>query len=427
MIKSVSRIYRNFQSDSLFRNSVYLMMSSSVMAVLGFLFWMLCARLFSPAEIGLGTTLISTMSLISYVSLLGFNTTLIRFLPGSNDRNAEINSGLVLVGFAAAVLAGGFIGFMPWLAPDLTFVRESVWQAAGFVIIGMLAAASLLSESVFVAYRAANYNLIISLVMSGAKLVLPMALVGFGAYGVYFSSGAAAAVALLLSTWFMVRRFEFRPRLEVSRRVVRRVLSFSSANYAANLLNILPTLVLPAIILNQLGAEQAGFFYLAFMIANLLYTIAYAVAQSLFAEGSHVEQALWPLVRRAVAILTAIIVPASMVMALVAPRLLMLLGDHYSVSAGQALVALAWAAPVLAFYTVANVILKINKRIYSTILINMVFASLIIGLSMLWVAWGLVWVAIAWAIGHFLSGTMGFALAMLPQRYWRGSAAVRET
>ena len=69
--------------NTLFRNSFYLMLATAVMAGFGFFFWLIVARMFSTANIGLATTLISVMNMIAMLSLVGFDVTFVRFLPNS--------------------------------------------------------------------------------------------------------------------------------------------------------------------------------------------------------------------------------------------------------------------------------------------------------------------------------------------------------
>jgi len=62
---------KEVMKDSLYRNSIYLMTSTLIMAVLGFVFWMVNARLFTTEQVGLATTIISVMGLITGFSVLG--------------------------------------------------------------------------------------------------------------------------------------------------------------------------------------------------------------------------------------------------------------------------------------------------------------------------------------------------------------------
>ncbi len=61
------------------------------MAVFGFFFWMINARLYSAEQVGIGTTLISIITLISSFSLLSIGNGLIRYLPTSERKNKKIN------------------------------------------------------------------------------------------------------------------------------------------------------------------------------------------------------------------------------------------------------------------------------------------------------------------------------------------------
>ena len=92
MKKTISKFYNYLTNDSLFRNSIYLMLSTGVMAVFGFFFWIRNARLYSAEQVGIGTNLISTMTLISSFSLLGLGNGLIRYLPTSERKNKKINT-----------------------------------------------------------------------------------------------------------------------------------------------------------------------------------------------------------------------------------------------------------------------------------------------------------------------------------------------
>lgn len=401
----------HLRSDSLFRNSFYLVLTGGVTAALGFCFWWLCARLFTDAQVGVGTALISGMSLISYLGLLGMNTAFVRFLPTSQDRDGDLDAGLLLVTGTSAVLAIGYLLCLPWFAPKLDFVRTNPWYAVGFVVLGSLAAINYLTDSVFTAYRANQWNLVINGTMSLTKMLLPLGLVALGGYGLFVASGAAAFLALVMSLAIMVLKFGYRPRFLVTMPAVRRMFAFAGANYIANCLNVLPTMVLPIIVFNRLGEAASGYYYLSFMIANLLYTVAYSVTQSLFAEGSYLEQSLSSLVRRAVLILAVVMVPASIVLALVPRRLLLLFGGGYSANAATTLAVLALAAPGVAIYSMAVVLLRIQDHIVAIVAMNVVYCLAILGLAQAWCRRGLVWVAVAWLVGQLVAGVLGLVLA----------------
>ena len=395
--------------DSLFRNSFYLMLSTGIMAGLGFLFWLITARLYSATQIGVATTLISAMSLISYLSLLGFNSTFIRFLPGATDRNRQINTGLWLALGAALVTSGAYVLIAPIWAPKLAFLTATPAYAIGFMILSALAALNLLTDSIFIALRAAKYNLLIDgVIMSSVKLALPLAFLSLGTYGIFLAFGTAAMVAMIMSILFLSLRFGYLPKLQIHRPTLARVFRYSFLNYLADLLNIAPTLVLPLIILSRLGAADAAYFYLAFMIANLVYTIAYAVSQSLFAEGSYADRPLRVLLKRSGLALVALMVPCALVLYLTAGWLLTIYGHGYRAGALGLLQILALAAPAVTINIMSGVLLRIHKQIGALLASHVVYCLAICGLALLWVHSGLVWIGYAWLAGQFAAAGVGF-------------------
>lgn len=385
------------------------MMTTVIMGLFGFFFWIICTHIYSPDQIGLGTTLISAMSLISYISLLGINTTFVRFLPNSQNRNNEINTGTLLVTGAATLIAIMYILMIPFITPKLDIVQQNLWYSALFVLIVVFATINSLTDSIFIAYRSAHFHLLTNgFISSSTKLLLPVLLAGLGAYGVFSSVGLASSIGVMAGFTILFFKFNYRPRLQIDIGVLRKVFRYSFTNYLTNLINIIPTLILPIIIIDRLGAAAAGYYYLAFMIINLLYTVSSSVSQSLFAEGSYAESVLYNLIKRSLVILVMIMVPAGVVLALFGPWVLNIFGKSYSAGGSDVIVILAIAAPAVAAFSLGNTILRIRHQMYSLFAISIVYTVTISTLTLLWVDNGLVWIATAWAIGNLVAGVCAF-------------------
>jgi O-antigen/teichoic acid export membrane protein len=202
----------------------------------------------------------------------------------------------------------------------------------------------------------------------------------------------------------------------INRQVVRTVRRFSFGNYVANLTNILPPVVLPIIIINRLGADAAGYYYLAFMVATLLYTVSYSVSNSLFAEGSYADSTIGQLVRRSALIMGGIMVPGSLVLAVVGPFLLKIFGKSYGAEGAGLIVVLAAAGPAVAFYITTTVLLRVTKQLAGLNVVNALYAVIIIGLALAWAQRGLPWVAVAWLVGHLVAGLLATVLLVQRQR-----------
>jgi O-antigen/teichoic acid export membrane protein len=407
---------RRFRADHLVSNSIYLLLNTVAMAALGLLFWLLCARLYSPAQVGAGTTLISASGLIGLASLLGFNATLVRFLPTSLRRNEHVNTGLFLTGMASLVLAALYVIALPWFAPQLSFVHDSVWMAVSFVLLTAGTALNQLTDAIFVAYRSARFNLLIDGGIQGvSKIVLAVALQGVGAYGVFASAGAAAAIAVVASVFVLVRLFQYEPRFQVDREVLSEVSRYTGGTYIGSLLNLSPVMLVPIIVVNQLGTADAGYFYIAFMIANVVFAAAYSVTSSLFAETSYGERPTAHLVRHGINVLLALIVPATVVLALGGRLILAVFGAKYSDNAGTALALLGLSAPIVAAADVCAVLLRTRPRTYGFVLMMGCYAAAVIGLTIWWAGSGLEGVAWAWMVGNVVGLLVGLALLRPPR------------
>ena len=401
----IRRAWESLRTDILLRNSLYLMLATGVTAASGFGFWFMCSRLFTPADIGAAATLISATTVISYVSLLGFNSTFVRFLPTSADRDAEITTGLVLSMAGAMCLAALYVVALPFVAPAITLLSGDAPHGIGFVVIAACSALNLLTDSIFVALRAAKYNLFVDgLVLGGIKLLLPFVLAGWGAYGVFAAFGAGTLVAMPLSIYLLMVRFDYRPALRVDRSALAKVAHYSSASYVANIFNMAPVLVLPVVVLNRLGAPAAAYYALAFAIANLLYAVVYAVCQSLFAEGSYEGQELSTLLWRSTLAIGGTLVPAAIALFAAAEPVLRIFGESYAVGAAALLRTFAVASPVVALYSLGTLVLRIEQRVYGLVFVNVIYCAVITGLAYRYVDGGLVWIGYAWLTGNLVAG-----------------------
>ncbi len=406
------------QTDHLMRNSLYLVLSTAVQAALGYAFWIVAARLFSTGNVGRASSLISATGLIAFLALLGLNSTFVRFLPIEPKRNSLITAGLVLVAICGAAIGSGYVLLTPLLAPKLAFVAHNPVLAVGFVLLAAAAAVNLLTDSIFIAARKAGYNAVIDGGIGGiAKLVSCVVLVGTGAYGLFCASAGGFAAAAVASLVLMTRVVRWRPTLRSSRQVLLPLLRFSGANYAGNMLNMLPTLVVPLIVLDRLGAETAAYYFVAFQTVTLLYSGAAAVEQALLAEGAHDGAVGRELRRRSLRLVMALCVPAWLVLTVAARWIMLAFGVRYSLHATDALIVLAAAAVPLAFMNWSLTLLRLAGKLRAIVLSNAVYVVAISSVAWILAPRGLTAICAAWPIGALLATiTAGVAVAATARR-----------
>jgi len=386
------------------------MLSTAVMAVLGFFFWIICARLFKSDQVGIATALISVVSLISSFSLLGLNNGIIRYLPTSEWKNQKINTAFTLVTVASVLIAIIYLVFINYLSPKLLFVRENIFLTTSFVLFIVFSSLNNLSESVFIAYRSANYVLMKNTVSSLVKFTLPIFLISLGAYGIFASVGISIAVAFVLSLIFLIVKFGYLFRPTINSEVIKRMTKFSLGNYAAVFMGGLPQMVLPIIILDNLGAKFSAYFYMDLMIANLLYIIPMATSQSLFAEGSHEESELKIHLIKAVKIISLIMIPAIIITVVFGKYVLLAFGKQYSNEGMVLLQLFAISGIFISINSIGSTILNIKHKIKLLILVNFSGAVTILLLSLVFIKYNLYGIGIGWIAGQLLNSIIFFIL-----------------
>ena len=403
--------------DHLVRNALFLLLSSGTIGTFGFVFWLLAAHLYSSISVGKAATVIAATTVISYISDLGLSNTLIRFLPTSQDADAEIDTALILTTALAMVVATCYLLIAPTLVPDIRFLRENALTGIGFVLLNGCAAANLLTDSVFIANRRSQYNFIVDGVMQGfVKLGCLGIFIGLASYGIFLSSGIGAAVAVAASLVFMVRQVKYHPRLKVHFAAFTRTLHFSLANYAASVFQLLPLLFMPIIVVNGEGSAPAAYFFIAFNLANLTYAVSFSMGASLFAEGSQGKADIPGLARRAVKLLTPVTVGTAFVLAIFAHLILRIYGAEYARNATWPLIVLLAALPIVALNNIGQILLKLRNRLIMMIVVNVSSFVVILGLALIWSSKGLSWIAFAWLLGNLIAALMAWAGWLVPPR-----------
>ncbi|MHB8277214.1 MAG: oligosaccharide flippase family protein [Candidatus Humimicrobiaceae bacterium] len=416
MKKTIFKFYNLLAKDSLYRNAIYLMLSIGVMAVLGFFFWIINARLYSAEQVGIGTTLISVMTLISSFSILGLDNGIIRYLPTSERKNKKINTSFTSVALMSILISAIYLIFLKTFSPKLLFVRENIIFSLLFIVFIVFSSLNIISENVFIAYRSSKYVLIKNIIFSITKLILPFILITLGAYGIFMSVGIAVTIAFVFSLIFLILKYNYLFKPTINKDIVKRMTKFSLGNYASGFIGGLPAMVLPILITNLIGPKYSAYFYMDMMIANLLYVIPMATSQSLFAEGSYNGSELKIHLKKAIKIISIIIIPAIIVTVFFGKYILLAFGKDYSNEGLQFLRLLSLSGIFVSFNYIFETILRVKHRIIELIYISFIKAILILGLSYLFLTRGLLGIGFAWIIGQGLVNLIYFGL-LAKQRF----------
>lgn len=409
-MKSIWQILR---ADTLMKNAFYLMLSTSVMAATGFIFWIFIARSYDPQTVGLATTLLSVSGLLSLLGMAGFDTTFVRFLPHSDRKQEYINSGFIVVALVSAALSIAAALVLPLFSSHLVLLRDAVPFAA-FILFTVVASLNLLANTVFLAHKRARAILFSNIIFGVLKIGFALLVVQGNAVTIFVLIGLSQLCALLGS--LLIIRFRlghmFMPQLR--RDILRTSKKYSFAVYMSSILNLLPPTLLPVIIVRQLGPEHAAYYYMAFTIAGALYTISYASMQSAFAESSHNEPAIRSHIAKAAKLVAFLLVPTAMATAVFGASVLRIFGDSYAAHASSLLQLFAIAAIPVAVYSAMGAVFKVVQNLRGIIAMNAAYAATIICLSYLFVPrFGIVAIGWSWLAGNL--GAIGVGL-VVPRR-----------
>jgi len=383
-------------NSSMYTNSIYLMFNAGVMALFGFLFWTLAARFFTPVEVGLASTLISAIGLIVGLSMFGFNVSLIRYLPGSPNKDQIISSCFWLSGFFALILSTIFILFVDSLYPNLAFLNNEIVYSCLFIAFTFFTVYFNLIESIFIAFRKSKYVLIKNFLWSFLKVVSIFVFGALGFYGIFIGWYFTLSLALFISLFFIGFRFVF----SINWKIVKRMFNYSLGNYLANIFATLPVVGLPLFVTHFLGAEQTAYFYMAWMIAALLLFVPQSVGKSYLSEGSNNNKKVS--LKKAFIFNYLIIILGILVGSLLSTFILSFFGHLYVENATSLLLILLVSSLFYSYNFLMTSYYNLKKEIKPVILINLGICVLTFLLSYILLDFGLIGIGIAWFVSNML-------------------------
>jgi O-antigen/teichoic acid export membrane protein len=384
------------RSDSLARNSLYMMASTVVTAGLGYVFWIVTAHVFTTAQVGIGSAVISLCSTVALLTYLGSWATLIERLH-AYERSRKWTTVIVRIcAITAALTAAVAAAAVPVLARSKSY--GSFFHAAPMVLIAVVGAAAWtlvnLFSAAFIASRRADGLLSIQTLVSVVKvlLVVPIAIAGRGADEIVGAWVGSALLGVAIgAVWLLPRlglgrrplgaishrshqagaggqagvsrrlagRARHRQRLRPSAAAVGRLLGqhLTSVGGAAT------PLVLPILVVLRLGVTPNAYFYITWMIGGVFFMVSPSVSAALFAETVRAGSDLATVVMRAFRITSCLLIPAMVVMIAGGKIILGVFGPHYASAGYGLLILLAISALPDAVSNIAVAVFRVTKRL----------------------------------------------------------------
>lgn len=376
------------RDDSLLRNSIYIMGTTVVTSLLGYVYWIIAARAYPAQDVGMASALISALTLASSLANLGLGSTLVqRLLRRSFGRawSVTLNAALLITVLAALLVGLGVVAMLPRLSTQFGVLAHSAVYGGAFVLSVALWTGGMLLDSTFVAERRAGGMLARNGLFAALKipLVLLPLLVFSGSPFAILLSWILGAAAATLATLPLIARLGRGHQLAVrgAGAQARSMLTSLVGHHFINVGGQSPMYLLSMLIAARLSPADSGYFYVTWMLGLPFFMVSDAVSGSLFAQGSTVPADVSRKVRSRSLIISALLAPAMLLSLAFGTKFLALFGAGYPAHGAALLKVLVLRAVPEAVRNVYVSVLRVRGRLRAGAVLNVGMALVVLALA----------------------------------------------
>jgi O-antigen/teichoic acid export membrane protein/aminoglycoside phosphotransferase (APT) family kinase protein len=405
----------------LYRNGYALVLSSATTSVLGVAYWILAARTYTPAVVGLNAAAISAMMFLAGVSQFNLMSALLRFIPGAGRATGRFVGYAYLISVSvAAVSSLIFLGGLGTWAPRLSFLGSRPVFNVWFTFATMAWCIFVLQDSVLTGLRQAKWVPVENTAFSLAKIAL---LVGFAKvlphYGVLASWTIAMALTLLPVNGLILRRLIPKHVAaghgDAARLVPAQVARYVAGDYLGSLCWLASTTLLPIMVTQQAGATANAYFFLSWQIAITLYAVSPNVGSALIVEAATDPAKLATYSYRVCVQAARIVVPLAAIGILGAPYVLRLFGPTYATEGAALLRLLALSALPHIVNSLYISVARVQRRVRAIVIVLAALCALVLILShILLQRYGITGVGVAWLVSQTIIAGIVWATQLRP-------------
>ncbi len=350
-------------------NSGSLIATTGITSILGFAYWWLAARRFSPEAVGIASTSTSAMMLIGGLCTLGFSTLLLTELPRKPKLIGPlISTALLAVGITSVVASIAFAFIASSISPQYQPLRANITDVIILAIGIALAAMTLVFDQAMIGLLRGELQLWRNIFFSVVK-VLGLFVVGFwlsrsdgmSIYAAWAFSSLLSIVVILAYAIYkgVLHVKELTPRISLLK-------NLGVSAFQHHLLNTTlqaPMQILPLLVTALLSAHVTAWFFTAWQIANFVFLVPSSLTTVLHAMNSAQPEVLARKARSTIGLAVLISVLVNTVL-LFAPRLVLSpFGVDYAIHADSTLRILSFAAFPLIIKSHYISICRIQDRI----------------------------------------------------------------
>jgi O-antigen/teichoic acid export membrane protein len=387
----------------MYRNGYALLLSGFTSAGLGMIYWLLAARSYPAATVGLSSAAIAAMMLLSGASQLSLNSALVRFVPLAGRATGRlVGYSYLISAMAAAVIGLIFCLGLDRLAPALRpFLVNPVRQRT-FVLAIMIWCIFALQDSALTGLRQAMWVPLENTAVTVVKIVLLLVFARYSRqYGIFASWMIPVAASILPLNLLIFRRLipdHVQASKDLATRLVpRQIGKYILANYLGSLFFLASTTLLPIIVINLVGPKANAFFYMPWMIATALQLIAVNMTTSFTVEATRDQMKLSIYCYRVLMQSMRLLIPLVVIILLGAPLILLLFGRDYANEGAMLLRLLALSAIPNVIVVLYVSLARVENRVRGIVMVQGALCVLVLSMSyVLLQTFGITGVGLAW-------------------------------
>jgi O-antigen/teichoic acid export membrane protein len=391
------------------RNTYFYSANLLVTFISGVVFWMIAARLMTPADVGTANAFLAPTAFLATLFLLGTNHGILRFSNEVQQDQRILYSALWIT--LGVSIVGAIIGAIIVLGGKIVSPMGSsiIFSIVIYIIVVSGNIIWTICEAVFIGLRAPLQLLIRNIGFGVIRILILIPFSYLGEIGLVISYAAGLGIASALSI-DLIRRYLKTTRREfftLWHDSVKKISRFALPNHIANLISSVPAMLLPLIVFRVLGADINGYFSIAWLTTMVARSVLTASSATLLSEGSRDSSLLERKLTKTLTFLTIIIL-LSIAPMVFFPRLVMLpFGRAYAVYNASVLPILAVSILPSIITTVFVASERINNRSHFILLFaitNGVLSSVIPYFGAR--DYGYLGFAVAYLISQFILGVL---------------------
>lgn len=363
------------------------MTSSAATGILGFAFWTVAARGYDTAEVGRASAIISSATFIAILANFSLGSLYERFLPLAGGLTQRlVRQGTLFAGVVGLLFGAAFLVVGPRIE-----LFPNWYEAALFPAFVAVLAIYALQDQVLIGLGRARTIATKNISQSITKLIAVAALIPLASGAAIVGSWVVpAAVITAVIAMVVIRREARRREGAPALPPTREVFQFFASSYVISAVTVSVPLLVPLIVVAQLGTEMNAYFSMCWLVIHTLGVLIGATAAPFIATASTPGADVRSCTKRFVLLCGGAAIAGSLTLIVMGPLILGILGPGYAEHGTTLIRMMALTLPSVALMTVYTALARLRRRLRLAVTAQILLGvTVVVGVILTTPRWGL--------------------------------------